>query len=167
MPGVALRECVGFFSSLLKGARRIEAVDINPDAVKNTRMNFARHDIKNGRAFVSDGFSSVRGKFDVIVWNAPFHGSRAADLLERGCADEGYKDVREFFIRVPKFLKSGGRVVLGFSESGDLNLVRRLVRYCGLRVLRELSDWRDGYNCVMLELSFDIRPALPTLDAIA
>ena len=134
------------------GAKRIVAVDINPEAVRNALLNFERFGIENGVAFLSDGFESVSEKFDVVTWNAPYHGCSPADMLERSCADEGYRDIRRFFQQVRNYLKPGGRVVFGFSESGDLPLIRSLMAENGFRIKREVSDWRNGYNCMLFEL---------------
>lgn len=135
------------------GARRVVAVDINPEAVRNTRLNFERSGVTNGEAFQSDGFDSVTGSYDVVTWNAPYHGACPADMLERGCTDEGYRDIRLFFRSVACYLNSGGTVVFGFSESGDLLLIEKLIAEAGFRVKRKLSEWRQGYNCMLFELT--------------
>jgi release factor glutamine methyltransferase len=134
------------------GATRVVAVDINPDAVKNTAANFDRHDVRNGTALLSNGFDKVTGHFDVVTWNAPYHGSKPNDMLERGCADEGYRDIRAFFAKVGDYLTPGGLVVFGFSESGDLELAESLMHDHGFRITKRLSDWRDNYNCMLFEL---------------
>ncbi|WP_323799156.1 methyltransferase [Parasphingorhabdus sp.] len=135
-----------------RGANRVVAVDVNPEAVRNAALNFEKFRIANAEAFLSDGFGSIRGEFDFITWNAPYHGSRPADLLERGCADEGYRDIRAFFRDVGKFLKPEGTVVFGFSESGDLPLIETLILEANFHVKRRLSDWRQSYNCILFEL---------------
>jgi release factor glutamine methyltransferase len=134
------------------GAKRVIAVDVNPEAVKNARLNFERFSIVDGEAFVSDGFSNVKGKFDVVTWNAPYHGNTPNDMLERGCADDNYQDIRRFFGEVSAYLKPGGVVVFGFSESGDLPLIESLIIENGFRIKRKLSDWRQDYNCMLFDL---------------
>lgn len=134
------------------GAKRVVAVDVNPEAVRNTQLNFERFGIANGEAFLSDGFSNVNGKFDVVTWNAPYHGNRPADMLERGCADDDYRDIRRFFREAYAYLKPGGVVVFGFSESGDLPLIESLIIENGFRIKRKLSDWRQDYNCMLFDL---------------
>jgi release factor glutamine methyltransferase len=134
------------------GARKVVAVDVNPDAVRNAQLNFERFGVENAEAHISDVFSNVRGVFDIVTWNAPYHGSKPADVLERGCTDEDYRDIRGFFRDVSQHLKPGGLVVFGFSESGDLSLLETLIADHGLRIKRKLSDWRQGYNCMLFEL---------------
>jgi len=135
------------------GARRVVVVDVNPEAVTNTKLNFERFGVECGEAFVSDGFGAVTGRFDVVTWNAPYHGAPPADMLERGCTDENYRDIRSFFANVMGYLKPDGTVVFGFSESGDLPLIERLISDSGFRVRRKLSDWRQGYNCMLFDLT--------------
>lgn len=135
------------------GAKRVVAVDVNPEAVRNARLNFERFGIVDGEAFLSDGFTNVNGrKFDVVTWNAPYHGNKPGDMLERGCADDDYRDIRRFFLEVSIYLKPGGVVVFGFSESGDLPLIESLIIENGFRIKKKLSDWRQDYNCMLFEL---------------
>lgn len=134
------------------GARKVVAVDVNPDAVRNAQLNFERFAVENAEAHISDVFSNVRGVFDIVTWNAPYHGSKPTDMLERGCTDEDYRDIRGFFRDVSKHLKHGGLVVFGFSESGDLPLLETLIADHGFRIKRKLSDWRQGYSCMLFEL---------------
>lgn len=134
------------------GAKKVVAVDINPNAVENTRLNFNRLDIKSAEAFVSEGFQAVKGLFDVVAFNAPYHGCKPNNMLEYGCADENYQGLKAFFRDVPTHLKSGGCVIVGFSESGDLNLLHQLIAQHKFKIRRSLSDWREGYNCMVFEL---------------
>jgi release factor glutamine methyltransferase len=136
----------------LQGASRVVAVDVNPDAVRNTQLNFERHGLNGAEVLLSEGFEQVRGRFDIVTWNAPYHGNRPSDPLERGCSDEDYRGIRAFFREVGDYLNAGGSIVFGFSESGDLSLIRGLIREAGYRVKREFSDWRQDYNCMLLEL---------------
>jgi release factor glutamine methyltransferase len=73
-------------------------------------------------------------------------------LLERGCSDEDYKGLKAFFRDVKSHLKPNGLVGVGFSESGDIELFNKLVADYGFTVERTLSEWRDGYNCMIFEL---------------
>ena len=135
------------------GARKVVAVDVNSDAVRNAQINFERFGVlENAEAYVSDVFNSVCGSFDVVTWNAPYHGSKPGNMLERGCADEDHHDIRRFFRDVDQYLKPGGLIVFGFSESGDLPLLDTLIADNGYCVRRKLSDWRHNYNCMLFQI---------------
>jgi len=134
------------------GANKVVAVDVNPTAVQNANMNFKRFGVASANAFVSEGFAAIDGRFDVVIFNAPYHGCKPNDLLERGCADEDYNGLKAFFRDVKSHLKPNGYVGIGFSESGDLELFNMLVSDHGFTIKRTLSEWRDGYNCMICEL---------------
>jgi release factor glutamine methyltransferase len=134
------------------GAKKVVAVDINPKAVENAKLNFDRFNIKSAEAFISDGFQAIKGQFDVVAFNAPYHGCKPNDVLEYGCADENYQTLKAFFRDVRNHLKTGGCVFFGFSESGDLNLLHQLIAEHKFEIKRSLSEWHEGYNCMVFEL---------------
>jgi release factor glutamine methyltransferase len=134
------------------GAKRVVAVDINPKAVENAKLNFERFKLQTADALVSTGFQSVKGQFDVVAFNAPYHGCKPNDILEYGCSDENYQSLKAFFRDVPGHLKAGGCVILGFSESGDLGLLHQLIAEHKFEIRRTLSEWHEGYNCMLFEL---------------
>jgi release factor glutamine methyltransferase len=131
----------------LNGAKSVTAVDINPAAVENTKDNFQRYKASNCRAYVSDVFTNVEGKYDVILFNAPYHGTAPVDLLERSVADAGYESLRAFLSQATQYLQPDGQIVLGFSESGDTEMLRQLLQDNSLGVVQLISDTRQGYNC--------------------
>ncbi len=134
------------------GAERVVAVDVNREAVRNCRLNFERFDIRNGEAYVIDSFDGIRGTFDVIVWNAPHHDASPEGVLDRSCVDEGFRDIRAFFAGIGVHLNVQGSIFFGYSDSGDLRLIEALVAKNGFEVRRKLSDYRQGYNCLIFEL---------------
>ncbi len=52
--------------------RNVQCCDINPSAVDLCMHNSRLNDIKNIKAYKSDLFSNVSGKFDLIVFNTPY-----------------------------------------------------------------------------------------------
>lgn len=135
-------------AALRKGAKKVVAVDINDIAVKNTNLNFERMGSNfNGIAFYSDVFSAVSGSFDVIIFNAPYHGCKANDDLEKGVADEGYYALRSFFKDFGVFLKNDGIIALGFSSSGDHDLFDSMIKTANLKKIHFFEDFREGYQC--------------------
>jgi len=144
--------------ALIRGADSLLAVDINPVAVANTLENFKKLNL-TGTAAESDVFSAVTGTFDFIIFNAPYHGCEAVDMLERGVADPNYASLRRFFADVRAHLAAEGRVLFGFSESGDLPLARRLIENAGLEAIRTVSDVREGYQCMVFDLKVAADPS--------
>jgi len=112
----------------LHGARKVVAVDINSKAVENTKANALLHGVSHlVSTQVSDVFSAVRcgEQFDTIYWNLPFiyvHPDYLyRSVLERSLYDPGYKYTRRFLEQAPRFLKDGGRILIGFGDFGDID----------------------------------------------
>lgn len=126
----------------LTGANKIIATDINEYAIENTKENFQIHHIENVTVIKSDLFQNVTGQFDTIFFNAPFHGNRPKDILERGTSDEGYKTLRNFFETANQFLKPRGKILLGFSNMGDIQLLKQFIRNNGLTI----KDFKSEQN---------------------
>lgn len=132
----------------LRGADSVDAVDINPNAVANTNANFAKHDVRNAKAFHSDLFSEVGDKrYDLVVFNLPYHGNKPQDILEHGVADEGYLMMKRFIADLPKHMKDDGIADIGFSTSGDTKLLLAQFKKSNLEIIQKYSDDRYGYNC--------------------
>ena len=131
--------------SVFQGAKNITAVDINPIAIENTKENFNKYNLTNTRVIRSDLFSEVQGIFDTIIFNAPFHGHKAKDLLELGTYDYNYETLTRFFSQASKFLKKKGEILLGFANTGNNDLVHSLIDKNGYFIENfqtyENGDW--------------------------
>jgi len=96
------------------------AVDINPKSVAHVKS-------LGVDAVVSDLFSNVEGKFDVIVFNPPYLpaiGCEDADVKLVVCGgDVGNEIINRFLLSAKKYLAKGGRILLLFSsDSGAVCL---------------------------------------------
>jgi len=131
----------------LRGAKSVEAIDINPHAINNTNENFKLHGIKNAKAFYSDLFSEIKKQYDLVIFNLPYHGNKPSDILEYGVADEGYKMMKKFISELPKYIKDNGIAHVGFSTSGDTKLLLQQFEKSKLEIIQKYSDERFGYNC--------------------
>jgi release factor glutamine methyltransferase len=129
-----------------KGAD-VVAVDISPQALDAARHNAARNGVAD-RIDVhrSDVFSDVEGTFDVIVFDPPFRWFRPRDALEAALTDENYRALTTFFRQARGHLSPGGRILLFFGSSGDLDYVRALADGEGFanEVLARAELERDG-----------------------
>jgi len=126
-----------------QGARQIVAVDINPQAIENTRLNFEKHNIKNAVVLHSDLFENVMGTFDTIIFNAPFHGNYAEDMLELGTSDFNYQTLKRFFESVGKYLNPCGEILLGFADMGDNELLKAFIQENGFQI-ESLKTYPNG-----------------------
>ena len=109
-----------------KGAQ-VLAVDINPQAVEAARANAEENGVAHMvEVRVSDVFSEVEGRFDVIVFDPPFRWFRPRSLLEAAMTDEGYRAMTTFFRDARQYLADGGRMLIFFGTSGDLGYLQSL-----------------------------------------
>ena len=106
----------------------VVAVDINPVALDAARANAVRNGVDD-RITVqhSDVFSTVEGRFDVMVFDPPFRWFRPRDLLETAMTDEGYRAMTTFFRQVRQHLTSGARMLIFFGTTGDIGYLRGLI----------------------------------------
>ena len=130
----------------LQGATEVRAIDINPDAVENTRANFEEYGLPHAEALISDVFEKVTGKFDTIFFPAPYHGNKPADMLERGVSDEDYNALRRVMNESAQYLNIGGQLLVGFSDTGDLGLLESLIKSNSYRVVDLKKEVNEGWE---------------------
>ena len=106
----------------------VVGVDINPHAVAAATRNAERNNVAGRtRFYESDVFERVDGSFDLIVFDPPFRWFRPRDVLEMSVTDENYRTLTRFMSEVGGRLNPGGRLLLFFGTSGDMNYLRHLI----------------------------------------
>ncbi|MEV7419541.1 methyltransferase [Streptomyces sp. NPDC089919] len=143
-------------SAALAGCERVTAVDINPRAVVNARVNAVRHRVAaQVRAVQSDLFAGLAGeRFDTVLWSSNYvRGPEEytyRSLHECAYVDPGYRTHRRFVAEAPGMLAPGGRALLHFSDRGDVAGLYRIARETGreLHVLRTLDVLEYGKDPV-------------------
>lgn len=124
----------------LKGAKKVVITDINRHAVHIAHRNVNRHklkymvDVRQGNVF-----QPIRDdeKFDTIFCNVPFGlvaENRRLSMLARAVFDPSYRFLRQFITGGPRYLKPGGRLIIGFSST--LGKLALLMRFCHLADMR-------------------------------
>lgn len=142
----------------LRGANSITATDINPVAVKNTKINFEKLNIKNFSTLLSDAFADIpKKKFDAIIFNLPYHDGVAQSDLEKGVIDTEYNTMVKFFVGVKDYLKENGKIYVGFSQSGNIERFKEEAEKNNIQIdkMEERNTWDapeysgEGfhYNC--------------------
>ena len=93
---------IGTYLQLLRPESSLDLVDSHAMALRSAEETMALNGCAPGRIAASDGFSDVRGSFDLIVTNPPFHAGVKTELsvTERMIRESG------------RFLVPGGRLVL-------------------------------------------------------
>ena len=149
--------------AVYKGAGKVLAIDINPDAVKNTQANIELHSMQ-GKVEVRPGnlYEPLKPneEFDTIFWNTPFGFVEDENVpdLEKAVYDPAYKSTEKFIEEAKQHLKKGGRVLIGFSTTlGRLDLLQNFCAEAGLslKLLYEVKSKETH------PVKFEIFEALP------
>ena len=125
----------------LRGAKHVTAVDINPDAVTNTKENAEINGVAE-RVTVLQGDIyeplAKNSKFDTIYWNTPFGYVNENDdvtVLEKAVYDPGYKATHRFISQAKEHLKENGRLLIGFSTTlGKFDVLQKFLEEAGFTV---------------------------------
>jgi release factor glutamine methyltransferase len=141
------------------------AVDINPKALDAAAANAARNGVADRISFKrSDIFDSVDGLFDLIIFDPPFRWFKARDLLELSTADENYAALTRFMKQLRSHLAAGGRVLLNFGTSGDIDYLNALIEQSGMKkqVLASRDLVLDDFAVTYFVFRLTPSPTLPT-----
>lgn len=109
--------------SAYKGAKKVVALDINPDAVTNAKVNADWHGFKDViDVRLSDGISAVRPNemFDVITANPPMSNKPSKDLVKATMFDTDFKLHKDIFTAAKEHLNVNGRMYLTQANFGNL-----------------------------------------------
>ena len=121
----------------LKGAGRVVAVDVNPDAVANAARNAERHGfdglIETRLSNVFDGLAG-EARFDVIIANLPGRNKAALDAAAAAQWDTGFEAHKAFFAGAPRYLKPHGRVLMCKANYPEVDDMLRLAEQAGFAV---------------------------------
>jgi release factor glutamine methyltransferase len=129
-------------------ASDVEAVDINPIAVEAARANAERNGVGDRvRVHVSDVFSEVQGRYDLVIFDPPFRWFPAGDWAEAAITDENYRALTTFFAEVRDHLTEDGRILMFFGSTADLGYLETLIDRHGFdaSVLDRRAMMKDGF----------------------
>lgn len=120
----------------------VVAVDINPISIEAAQLNAEANGVNSRIHFeVSDVFEKVEGKFDLIIFDPPFRWFTPRDVYEIATTDENYQSLTKFFNLVDQYLNEGGRILLCFGSSGDIEYLNELIERSGFS--KEVIAKRD------------------------
>lgn len=133
-----------------KGQVDITAVDISPQAIKNTNIN--KNNLNsNIKILESDLFDEINEKFDLIYSNPPYIKSHDIENLQVEVRDheprlalDGGSDGLYFYRKIikdaPKFLNSHGFLVfeIGYDQAEDISSIMR--ENFDLKIYKDLNN---------------------------
>lgn len=99
---------------ITKNATDVDAVDINPHAVKVVDINAKLNNVSNITAFISDGYDNIKEKYDLIVSDPPFElmPEKEKDVLHRYGGFLGMEIALKIFAGLDEYLKDSGEAIV-------------------------------------------------------
>jgi release factor glutamine methyltransferase len=126
------------------------AVDKSEAAVNCTKENITRNKLgTNVRVQSGDLFENVEGTFDIVIYNPPFRWFKPRDELEQSETDEGYQSLQRFFRLAASHLSENGKVLIVFSNSGDLAFFEQIMAKNGFAFEKKKEAKEDGWNYIV------------------
>ena len=114
------------------GAKSVLAVDINPNAIKETKKriktSFPGHYLKSFKIKKSNLFSNIKEKFDFIAFNPPYVPSDKIKWVDLDGGEKGREIIDLFVPLAKKHLTKKGFILLLISSLNDEKEVRSLLR---------------------------------------
>jgi release factor glutamine methyltransferase len=128
----------------------VTAVDINPAAVEATKKLLSEEKL-NGQVFLSDLFSNVAGKFDLIVFNPPYLPENEDDEVAGSDARySGGRSGREIIERFVKesatHLGAGGKIMILISTlTGERETIALFEKFGFITrpIVHKKIDWEE------------------------
>ncbi|KKM47268.1 hypothetical protein VT73_00715 [Rathayibacter toxicus] len=130
----------------LGGVDRVVAIDLNPQAVKNTELNSTLHHVE-GRveSRVSNMFEEIANDetFDLVFWHSNFVKAPAdiegLSLYDQAFVDPGYQAHSAFLRQALAHVNPGGAAQLGFSSRGDYESLYTIAGECGVALNQKVA----------------------------
>ncbi len=123
-------------NAALAGAREVWAVDVNPKALENARLNFERLKLKARLVLKeSELFEEIpeKERFDVIVFNPPYLPSDELEDLAVDGGAEGRVFLDEFIEQFKFFLAPKGNAYFLQTDLNRVDKTEEKLRQLGLR----------------------------------
>ncbi len=91
----------------------------------------------------NDMFNSVYGKFDLIIFNAPWVIAKPKNRLETALNDANQSTIKRFIQESKKYLNKSGHIIIGYSNHSGLKYIKELedcIYNSGLKVNKIYKD---------------------------
>ncbi len=139
-------------NTLNKNFKRVVGVDINPEVIKYCKNKYEGITFKT-----SNLFSNIKGKFDLISFNAPYlpDDSRIKDVALDG-GRKGNELIIKFLKKSILFLKEDGKIILLFSSLSQPKDIFKVADTLFLKYKLLNSEKLDFEKLFVYELSSKI-----------
>ena len=109
----------------LRHTKDVLAVDIDKESVNYVKK-------KKIRAIISDLFSNIKEKFDLIIFNPPYlpeeklEDDESRKITTGG--KNGYEIIERFFSQASKYLNKNGKILIVFSSLTRKNKIDKIIK---------------------------------------
>ena len=134
----------------LKYTKDVLAVDVNKEAV-----NYVKN--KKIKSKLSDLFSNVKDKFDLIIFNPPYLPDEKLEDKESKLTTTGgkygYEVLERFFSKVDKYLNRNGKILIVFSSLTNKKKINAIINKNNLKfkLLEEKKIFFEVLYCYLVE----------------
>ena len=130
-----------------KGAQKVIAIDINPDAVNCIKYNIDKYDYEN-KIEVRNGnlFDVLRSneKFDVVIFNPPFMDIEPKNMFEKAVWDKDQLVTKRFFKDIKNYLNPNATIYMVFSNWGNFELIEQLAKENNFTITKISEKQKDN-----------------------
>ncbi len=138
-----------------KKAEFILATDINPQALELANENARLNGMKNVKFLESDLFEKINGKFDLVIFNAPYLPSFENDPLGRAWSGgkDGTAVIKKFLENVSEHLKANGRIQMLVSSITNFEKIESAAKKNNLKVkiLAQKRNFFETFYVLLFE----------------
>jgi len=149
---------VGLLAGAKENVRSVTFADTSQEAVELARTNADRNrDIVHADCdFVkSDLFSSIDGRFDIIIFNAPYLAEGKGDKMSNAWygGEHGVEVATAFLKQAVEHMNDHAEIVLIVSSLGDMQRLEEQMAPLGLAIDREQKTHVNFEDIVALVIS--------------
>lgn len=123
-----------------KKVSEVTFVDVNQDAIEAARRNCIANNLSGKRCefITGDLFSGVKGRFDMIIFNAPYlPHEEALERFESRALDGGRDGIEltiRFLSQAKGHMNKESRIIIVASSLGNLNELEEEIERLGLKI---------------------------------
>jgi release factor glutamine methyltransferase len=140
--------CAAFAAGV---AREVQAVDISPAAIENTKENCRRFGRENVTVTLSDMFTNVDGRFNLILANPPYIEADFENSEEQFATSTRYLPI--LFAQARNYLEKDGRLLVQYPGWFG-GLIKKLAAEHGLDVIKVQRMPRKSLYLSLLSLAY-------------
>ena len=124
-------------------ASYVLALDLNPVAVRCTKINIELNGLKNKvDVLVGNLFQPLKNEnFNLIIFNPPYLPGNPKNILEKAWLDKDGLLIKKFFGEAKKYLKSKGKIQIVYSDIAVLgpSQVEKLIEDSNFKIIRKVN----------------------------